>query len=242
MIIAAAQYRSIRGDIIANRQRHIDFAIQAAKYQVNLLIFPELSLTGYEPSIANTLACDYDDQQLCQLAEAAHQLDMVIAVGMPIRCREGVQIGQISFLPDGRRLLYTKAYLHSDEILYFIAGGNNQDVIHRKERIAYSICYELSVRQHVLNAEARGASMYLASVAKDQAGVTKAVTTLTGYAKQHGLVVMMTNEVGEQEDFTAAGQSSAWSSDGTLLVQMNDYQEGLLILDTESLEAEKYYF
>jgi predicted amidohydrolase len=49
--IAAAQSSSIPGDIEANVARHAVFVRTAARAQVNLIVFPELSLTGYEPTV-----------------------------------------------------------------------------------------------------------------------------------------------------------------------------------------------
>ena len=46
--IAAAQSASVPLDIAANLLRHLDFIDAAAREQVELLVFPELSLSGYE--------------------------------------------------------------------------------------------------------------------------------------------------------------------------------------------------
>lgn len=50
--IAVAQIKPIKGDIPSNVLQHVDFIELAAVNQVDLLIFPELSLTGYEPELA----------------------------------------------------------------------------------------------------------------------------------------------------------------------------------------------
>lgn len=52
LTLAAAQTISIPGDVPANIQRHLAFMQAAAQQGVQLLVFPELSLTGYEPSLA----------------------------------------------------------------------------------------------------------------------------------------------------------------------------------------------
>lgn len=59
MKIAIVQARPATGDIAANVSRHlelIDFADGA-----DIVIFPELSLTGYEPALAKTLSLDPGD-------------------------------------------------------------------------------------------------------------------------------------------------------------------------------------
>lgn len=49
---AAAQSISIAGDVRANLVRHQHFMQAAAEQGVQLLVFPELSLTGYERGLA----------------------------------------------------------------------------------------------------------------------------------------------------------------------------------------------
>ena len=58
LTIAAAQSISIAGDLAANIQRHLRFIEVAAEQGVELLVFPELSLTGYENEVAAALAID----------------------------------------------------------------------------------------------------------------------------------------------------------------------------------------
>ena len=54
--IAAAQVASVCGDVVQNIAIHAAAIEAAAKQDVSVLIFPELSLTGYEPDLAAALA------------------------------------------------------------------------------------------------------------------------------------------------------------------------------------------
>ena len=56
LIIAAAQSTSIAGEIAGNVAHHLRFGTIAAEHGAQLLVFPELSLTGYEPSVARSNA------------------------------------------------------------------------------------------------------------------------------------------------------------------------------------------
>jgi hypothetical protein len=68
LIIVAAQSRSVPGNISQNVARHLRFGSMAANSGAQLRVFPELSLTGYEPAIARSNAispgssCLYPDQ------------------------------------------------------------------------------------------------------------------------------------------------------------------------------------
>ena len=83
--IAAAQSGSIKGDIAANVRRHAEFARIAAEHQCNVVVFPELSLTGYEPTIAAETATGADDSVLLPLQELANDSGIMMIAGCPIR-------------------------------------------------------------------------------------------------------------------------------------------------------------
>lgn len=56
LTLASAQTCAIAGDLSGNIQRHLAFMVAAAEQGVQLLVFAELSLTGYEPALAARLA------------------------------------------------------------------------------------------------------------------------------------------------------------------------------------------
>lgn len=53
IVIAAAQITPVGHDIQANVERHVRVIEQAARQGVDFLVFPELSLTGYERKTAS---------------------------------------------------------------------------------------------------------------------------------------------------------------------------------------------
>lgn len=102
-VFAAAQAISIAGDVSANRLRHQSFMQAAAEQDVQMLVFPELSLTGYERDLAEELAILPDDAILQPLRDLAHELRLTTVVGMPIRLLAGapVMIGALILGADG---------------------------------------------------------------------------------------------------------------------------------------------
>ena len=136
----------------------------------------------------------------------------------------------IIFQPGKPRQTYCKQYLHSDEYPYFINGS--EQVFLEENKIALSICYELSVPQHSANAHNSGAIIYLSSVAKSADGVEKAVKTLSGIANKYSMTVLMSNCIGHCDNFDCGGKTSVWNDKGELLDQLNNSNEGLLIFDS----------
>src|SRR4030095_13606972 len=235
MKICVAQTRAITGDVSKNIDRHKEFTEFAVSGGADMIVFPELSLTGYEPTLANKLATNESDDRFRELQDLSDAQKIIIAAGMPIKENQGVMIGMIIFRPNQPQQTYFKQYLHPDEEPYFIKG-RYQPVLSEYE-IAMAICYEISVPLHAEQAYKNGARIYIASVAKTIAGMKKALETLSETAKRNSMIVLLSNCVGECEGKEAGGRSSVWNNKGILLGQLDNANEGMLILDTTTQEV-----
>jgi predicted amidohydrolase len=234
MIISVAQTRPIKGDISANIENHKKLIEIAVSFKVDTIFFPELSLTGYEPELARILATNQDDKQFDDFQEISNNNKITIGLGMPVKTNSGIQISMIIFQPEMPRQTYSKQQLHSDEFPYFINGKNQIILTVDNKKIAPAICYESLQTDHSENAKKLGADIYVASVAKSQNGINKAVTHYPYVAKKFSMPVLMSNCVGFCDNFESVGQSSVWTKQGRLVGQLDEQNQGLLIFDTET--------
>lgn len=237
MKIAVAQTRPEPGLIDANVRAHLRLARAASEAGAGLLAFPELSLTGYEPTGAAALAISAEDPGLEPLRAASARYRIALAVGAPTTSRAGVHISTILFRPDGSHGTWSKHHLHADERPHFAPGPPGPNFLDDGGRIALAICYEISVPQHARAARSAGAAVYLASVAKSGAGIGPAHERLAGVAREHALMVLMANCVGVCDGAACAGRSAAWDADGARLAQLDDRGEAVLVLDTSTRQA-----
>lgn len=237
MKICVAQTRPVKGDIRRNIDNHKKIITESLRYKTNTIIFPELSLTGYEPALSKELAIDLHDNRIDCFQKFSDDWQVTIGVGAPLKNSSGINISMIIFQPRQERELYIKNYLHPDEEEFFTGGQeyNGSSIIN--SNIALAICYELSVPEHPAEALNKGAEIYLASAAKSIAGVQKAIETLSGIAKKYSMTVLFSNCVGYCDNFESGGKSSIWNNKGVLAGQLNDDDEGILILDTETQEV-----
>jgi predicted amidohydrolase len=232
MKIALAQTKPVRGDIQKNIESHLTLIEQAAANGAAVIIFPELSLTGYEPSLAKELAIDAMDNRLDIFQQLSNTKHIVIGVGVPTISHEGIHITMVLIQPNKPRQINSKKYLHADEEPFFDPGNNLPGIIINNILLALAICYEISIPEHSETAFKNGAQIYIASVAKTAKGVERSVVQLSDIASKYGMTVLMSNSVGMSEDGECGGRSSAWNNKGVLLGQLNDSGEGLLIFDT----------
>ena len=80
--VGLAQIYPKLGDLEHNLTLHLDYLRQARDQNVDLLVFPELSMTGYQvqdlvPEVA--LRADADDQIFAELLEASRDIDIVLS-------------------------------------------------------------------------------------------------------------------------------------------------------------------
>ena len=147
-VIAAAQSSSVKGDLSGNVRRHCDFVRRAAEHNVELIVFPELSLTGYEPSVAAELATDLHDAHWEPLKSLADESGMTIVAGCPITSGERrPYIGEVIFGPAGNTV-YRKQFVHGTEDEHFVASDDVVVVSSRNCQAAMAICADIENAQH----------------------------------------------------------------------------------------------
>jgi predicted amidohydrolase len=232
MKIGVVQTRPVKGDIAANLADAQQWASLAIERGVDLLVFPELSITGYEPSLAAELATTAEDERFAGLQRMSDRYGIFLGVGAPIRVEEGVQIGMVVFRPDEPRLVYAKQYLHADELPFFVPGTEQVFLPFADHKIALAICYDLSVPEHAVNAYSNRADIYLASVAKTEEGMEKAIEVLSGIACTYSMTVLLANSVGQCGDGLCAGGSLVINDKGEVLAELFQEEEGILVYDT----------
>lgn len=232
MKLCVAQTRPVKGDIAANIKRHE--RLIALADGADVLFFPELSLTGYEPTLAKELAIDADDRRLDSFQAISDSAGIMLGVGAPMRSAHGTRITMVVFQPRTPRTTYSKRHLHSDEEPFFVPGERFVTLKVHHAVIAPAICYELSVPEHSQNAARAGASVYMASVAKTATGLDAAIPTLAEISRRYSMTVLMANCVGECDGVECGGKTSIWNRKASLLGQLNARDEGILTVDTDT--------
>ena len=234
--IAAAQSSSIAGDIEANVAIHLRFIEAARAEGVELLLFPELSLCGYELPLLRGCQLTPDDVRLAPLRDAAMATGMRIIAGAPLA--DGSEalpcIAAFSFLHNGTTTVYRKQYLHPGEERYARPGpmGAHCQQLNG-QRYAQAICADATHYQHAADAAADGASIYLAGVLISEAGYASDAAKLQRYASDFGMGVLMANHAAPSGGYAAAGRSAWWSPGGVLSAEVSGPGNAMLVVDKD---------
>ncbi len=240
MKICIAQTKSLKGKIHRNIQNHLRLIEYAIELEASLIMFPELSITSYEPKMGKELAVNIMDSIFNPFQTMSDDNDLVIGIGMPVRTDDGINIGMFVFQPHIKRMVYSKQILHPDEQPYFVGGKEHTTLNVKGNSIAVGICYETLQRQHFLQANEMGADIYIASVAKSMDGIDKAYLYFSKISNEFATPVLMSNCVGHCDHFLSIGQSAVWNKKGELIKKLDEENQGVLIYDTKSEKVESH--
>ena len=239
MRVAIAQIEAIKGNVEENIENHLKWIKQAIQNNADMLVFPELSVTGYEPDLAENLATNQDDTRLDEIQNLSDRNGITIGVRLLTKDESDVFVSMIIFQPHKERITYSKQYLYPPEEPIFKAGKNPLVLNFETEVVSPAICYEISNKAHCEFAKRNKATIYIASVLSSINGIDADMRKLSDIAKHNNLVTFMANYVGESGGYKCAGKSSVWDTTGKLIGQLDSETEGILIYDTETKEIVK---
>ncbi|MFC8194174.1 carbon-nitrogen hydrolase family protein [Streptomyces sp. NPDC057298] len=209
--IAVAQPRCAAHDVTANAVAHAE-AVRAAGARV--VVFPEMSLTGYELDAAPVSP---DDERLAPIITACAETGTLALVGAPV---PGPRIGVLAVDGDGARVVYGKVHLHGSEADRFVPGECAVIDVDGW-RLGLAVCRDTGIPDHAAKTAALGMDGYVAGVvhADDEAEVHG--ERARRVAADHGVWVAtaaFAGPTGGGFDRTS-GRSGIWSADGTLIAE-----------------------
>lgn len=240
--VAAAQIETALGEVATNVRKHLDWIDRAHADAVDLLVFPELSLTGYGlRERAADVALAPDAAAMAELIAAAGA--MTVTFGFVERGEDG-RLHNAAMTAAGGRILSTHrklnlpGYGRLEENRWFAAGGRIDTFAPAPGwTAACMICADLwnPALPHIV--ACRGADLLLAPVSSaieavgdgfdNPEGWTKA---LDFYAMMYGLPTVMANRVGCEGDFTFWGGSRVLDAAGRTVAAADD-REALVVAD-----------
>jgi predicted amidohydrolase len=239
--LAAAQTIPIRGDVAANIEQHLRLASVAAAERTHVLVFPELSLTGYELDLAEELAFSEGDARLAPFVEVAAAASMIVIVGAPVRIGTQLHIGAFIVAPDGTVDVHTKQYLGAfsrevspdgvvppAESTVFVVGSRSPLLRFHGNSAAIGVCAESLGKGHVEQAARRGAEIYLTAHFGIPLDVDFRHQVLSGHAVRHAISVVFANYGGPTGGLAAGGRSAIWSETGALLAALEPSGAGVV--------------
>ncbi len=244
--IAVAQCAPALGAFKRNVELHLDWIGRARSAGAALVLFPELSLTGYYvKDLAGELACGADDERLRPVADASRDID--VSAGFVERGPDArLHIAQ-GYWSKGRlvhvhRKVYLPTYGIFDDGRYF-GPGDRFDVFPSVAGPAgFAICEDLwHVSVPYLYATT-GATVLLSPAASPGRGVAEGGDLGTAescrlmdrfYAQYLTMYVVFANRVGHEDGIAFWGGSEVVAPDGTVVARAPDFEQDLLVAEVD---------
>jgi predicted amidohydrolase len=246
LVVAAGQARCSARDIGANVATAAELVRHAAGEGADLLVLPELFLTGYElEAIAadpETLAVRAGDARLDPLRRACAESETGAVVGAPVRDEETGEL-HISALVLGRdgepAARYDKQHVDpAERAAGFNPGASGCTVTLDGWRLGLGICWDSSYPEHARAAALDGCHAYLVGAMFDRGrGAHKRATVCPARALDNACYLVLANHCGPSGPHDGCGHSAVWGPDGALLADAGDADPGLATacLDPELL-------
>ena len=242
--VAAAQIDPTEADIADNLEKHFKFIDEAKARGVEMLVFPELSLTGYQiRSKTPDLAITRDDYRLLQVAERAG--DMTVVVGFVEESLAAQFHNSAAALRRGRvefihRKLNLATYGNLEEAKYF-ARGRYVDVFSHEApwTTAIFICADAWNPGLIHLAGLYGATLLVIPIASSIEAVGLDFsnpdgwdTALSFYGMLYGTPIIMANHCGSRDGETYWGGSRIIDPHGQTIA-LGGKDEELVVADLE---------
>lgn len=236
MKIAATQIDVTVGEIEKNIITHVKAIKEALKEKVDLITFPEMSITGYCREEGRRVAFERKDNRLNSLRKLSKENNIIIVVGAPILLDDILFIGSFILKPKGDEEIYTKQYLHSGEEMYYKSSFlYNPKVTIVNEQLSFAICADIDNEEHPKQAKLDKSTVYVPSIFFSKEGIDKGCSSLKRYSEKYMLPILMSNFCGEHWGVEAGGKSAFWNEKGKKIIALDSEKEGLIIVEKDSI-------
>lgn len=242
--LALAQINPTVGDLDGNRRIIEDCLGRARRLEADVVIFPEMAITGYPPEDL-LLKPDFVKAAMASLEKvlpASRHLTAI--VGTPHR--DGDLYNAAAVLHDGAvagmcRKQLLPNYGVFDEQRYFKAGDGLQVFRRGGVTIGVSICEDIWFADGPVKAQAcRGGAEVLINISASPYHMDKGTERkrmLAERATENVAFVAYCNMVGGQDEIVFDGQSVVFGPRGELVGRARQFEESLLVLDIEPEQA-----
>lgn len=228
--VSLAQVPVVKGAVRQNLDTHHSYIAKSSRVGADVVIFPELSLTGYELDLAETLACQEDAVEFKELSKAAIDHSIVVVAGCPlVTAAAKPAIGAVVCFPNGNIEFYAKQYLHDGEELYCSLGTEDYCFTVNGYRLALAICADFSAPMHAARAAEQGADIYITSALISESGYEADARILSNIAAQHQIPVLLANHISQTGGWAACGKNAVWNSTGEWIVSSESNGECLVL-------------
>jgi predicted amidohydrolase len=257
MKVALAQISSVLGNVDKNLKRHLELIDQAINQKADLIIFPELSLTGYtlKDLVAEVALNPGGSSVFQELLEASKKIDLVFGLVEERESNPGIFYNSAVYLSEGEiSHIHQKVFLPTsgmfEEGRFFGSGREFRSFKTRFGPVGLMVCRDLLHYCSSYCLLADGAQLLITISAapgrdlsdpESQGFETSRMWELMGEAISFfsSSVVIYCNRVGIEDGATFAGGSFIYSPLGKLIVKLPYLEEAFVVQEIDLDEVRR---
>jgi NAD+ synthase (glutamine-hydrolysing) len=241
--LAMAQINPIVGDLKGNSKKIVMFTEKAKRMDCDIVIFPELAITGYPPEDL-LLKPQFVDDNIKFLKDIAKKTTGITSIIGFVDKRE--DIFNAAAVVHNRRIaaVYHKMFLPNygvfDEERYFLAGSTPINIVLNGITIGIGICEDIWYPEGPARAQALAGAQIIININASPYHMGKAhlrEEILATRATDNGVIVAYNNIVGGQDELVFDGHGMVLNEKGEVIARGKAFKEDLIVtdLDTEAV-------
>jgi predicted amidohydrolase len=227
--IAGCQFEPVTGDVEQNITT-IREITDSLPEPVELAVFPELCVPGYDLDTAVATATPVPGPITDRLKPIAASADVTLVVGLAEQTNEAVYNDLVSVSPTGTVYRYRKQYLWGAEDTTFTADSGPTTIETSVGTVGFLLCYDLNFPEAALAYAREQVDVLAVSAAWRASFRHDWDILLQARALDTTCYVIGSNHAGNQQGRTHNGGSLIAGPDGTLLENARD---GTAVVSTE---------
>ena len=240
--IAIAQINSTVGALEGNRQKILQYVRRAKDNDSDIVVFPELSITGYPPE--DLLYKEHFVQDNIKLLRflIKETKGIVTVVGFVDIDKNKNLYNAAAITYDGKlKGVYHKENLPNygvfDEKRYFKSGTNDSQIFsHKGYLFGINICEDIWIDHAICDKQSKAGAQLLINISASPFDVTKfekREKLLKTRAKQNKTFICYANLVGGQDDLVFDGGGLVLNPQGNIIASGKQFEEDLIVVDLD---------
>jgi NAD+ synthase (glutamine-hydrolysing) len=240
MRIALAQINPVVGDLAGNRDLILDRLGEAEQAGADLVLFPELAVTGYPPEdlLLRPGFVRAAEASLHEIARAAR--GVVAVVGCPIFDRDLYNAAAVCAAGEVKSIVrkrFLPNYGVFDEFRYFAPGGNLVLFEHGDTLLGVTICEDMWQPGPPATDLALAGAQLLVNISASPFHLLRdreREEMFRTRARDNAAYIAFCNTVGGQDELIFDGHSLVIDDEGVVLARAPGFEECLLVVDVDA--------
>jgi predicted amidohydrolase len=241
--VALAQMKAVPADVAANVALTVELIGQARADGAALVVFPELSLTGYE---LDYLAGDpagwftADDPRLGPI-RAACAAGITAVVSAAVRDGGGApRLAGLVIAPDGSVTVSSKQHMHGIEPTLFRPGTPAAPFTVQGWKVAVGICFDAAHPRHAEAAALAGADLYVVPAVYTVGEERRVDLHFGARAMDNRIFTALANHAGITGSYTSIGGSGVWGPTGAVVQRLGDAMPALVTVELDPEQLRRF--